>query len=277
MVWWIVGSAVVLLTAGGLVVLFAQARVTLDLESAEGRTVVRLAACWLHPALVRVRWRSDASEQPSVGVLFWTRAVGGSQPESDTSAPAREPSPPPPPQTPPVRPAAQQQPATSTPQPRATTSGTTPPRRTPAPPQLPPPRKRPGTLQTVRFALDQRALRRGLLRCGRATLRSLRWPVGLDRFVVHVHSSAGEPWIAGTLSGVSHACACALESHPADRVSIAYSPLFGGESDSTELHLSAHTSAARLVFPVAVLLLSFPYLSAWFTYRRWRRWSRSQV
>ena len=94
--------------------------------------------------------------------------------------------------------------------------------------------------------------------------------VRLDRLRLDVSAHLNDPARLGALAGYVNATGWALSAGRPTRVRVNFEPLFDRPGLRAEAELALHTSVARMLWPVFVLVATFPYLTTLRTYLKSR-------
>lgn len=127
------------------------------------------------------------------------------------------------------------------------------------------------------FFLSQKGWIGKLLRWAVRVLQSLFVLIAFDRCRLAVKGGTGDHAVTGMITGAYWGLLGTLKSTGVGRVSIAFEPVFG-QAPAFEWHgaVRLRTTIGRLLWPAAVALGSFPYLSSALVWRRFRRWRREE-
>ncbi|MBD3392115.1 MAG: hypothetical protein GF418_08560 [Chitinivibrionales bacterium] len=124
----------------------------------------------------------------------------------------------------------------------------------------------------VVFLLRQKRLRRGVLRCIGSVLRAVLAVVRFERCAVRVRAGSDNPAGLGKAYGYFIGMRNALALHQRKDITLGFDPVFNrGEVFEFEGSIRAGTSLARVLYPVLVLVVTLPYLSAFLTWRRMKK------
>ncbi len=123
----------------------------------------------------------------------------------------------------------------------------------------------------VVYVLRSRQWRRRVLRWAGRVIGSARRAVVVDRCDVRVTGGFEDPSVAGKLFGISEGVRCALNAPRPSRTSLRFTPVFDRECLEIRGSTTVRTSAAGLVRPLAVAVVTFPFFRTYHVYRHVKR------
>jgi hypothetical protein len=122
------------------------------------------------------------------------------------------------------------------------------------------------------FVLRQKRLRNKALSCAGNVARSTLGVISFERFQLRLRSGTDNPIAPGMAYGYFIAVRNALALHQRKDITLEFEPVFSKEDVlECEGALGVKTTIARAMYPLLVLLVTFPYLSAFVTWRRMKK------
>jgi len=128
------------------------------------------------------------------------------------------------------------------------------------------------------YWLKQKRLYQEIMRWIGAVVRSLFRVVKFDECTLHVTAHIDDPALNALVFAAVNTLGHALTVDGKSPVCVEYTPLFDDDRLEVCGRLCAHTSAARILRPVAVAVCAFPWyraVRAWLGYRRTRNKQRA--
>jgi hypothetical protein len=267
MLQWLLLTALLLLAALAGVILCSPLHAVLSCASRDGHWRACAECSWMHRAMLSLRYTLPGGKVERT-VLWRTRTLGDASSAPTEGTYQREVAP-----AAPLPPPREPQAAARTLLPgEDDTDGNS----TQAIPQEAPAEPGPGIIQRLRtsrlaYFLRQREWRRKALHSLRAMARALPAVVRLDRLRLDVSAHLSDPARLGALAGYVNAAGWALSAGRPSRIHVSFEPLFGRPGFRADAELALHTSLARMLWPVLILAVTFPYVTTLRAYLGARR------
>jgi hypothetical protein len=259
---WVLLALAATALLGGIALAFARLGFDADLTYDNGTLRWQVCLHWIHWTVIRAIARSSETS-PQIRLLWWRIPTH----DSFTEEPQAEP------QT--VRPPTRTAPDTPANTPPAASAVEPPVNSAPAATGAVPDKATEDIDEdshggsTVWYLLRQRRWRDAMLSALWGSIRQVPRTVSVRLLHVHVQAGGDDPAALGMAAGVVRATSEALGI--GHRLQLTFAPSFDKPCLVVDTHLQLRTSAAQLTWPALRLLLTLPYLSTWYYYRRKRK------